>query len=399
MKVLVLASLAFSLTQFRGRLLDSMVGSGHEVVACAPEDDPEVEQALAAMGVRYQRIAMWRTNLNPFADLWTLVGLVRLIHREKPDVILAYTQKPIIYGGLAAQLVGHARFFAMVSGLGYVFSDSDQRRRHLLRAMVSRLYRLAVRKADAVFVFNRDDRAEMLRYGILHREHHVVQVPGSGVDIGRFAPTSLPEGAPVFLLVARMLRDKGVPEFVEAARQLRARYPDLRMQLLGPLDVNPARITPEQLDAWVSEGIVEYLGETRDVTPYIAAATVYVLPSRYREGLPRTILEAMAMGRPIITTDTPGCRETVVPGDNGFLVPVREPAALADAMMRFIQEPGLAHRMGRRSRELVEERFDVARVNAILLAEMGLRGSREPSATIDPLADVELDSFAASGDR
>lgn len=399
MKVVVLASLAFSLTQFRGALLASMVREGHEVVACAPEEDPEVERVLAAMGVRYQRIAMWRTNVNPFADLWTLAGLIRLIQREKPHVILAYTQKPIIYGGIAAQLVGTARFFAMVSGLGYVFSADGQGGRRLLRAMVSRLYRFGIRKADAVFVFNGDDRAEMLKHGILRQDHHVVQVPGSGVDISRFAPTPLPQGAPVFLLIARLLREKGVPEYVEAARRLRAQYPELRMQILGPLDPNPSRITPEQLAAWVAEGAVEYLGATRDVTPYIAAATVYVLPSCYREGLPRTILEAMAMGRPIITTDSPGCREPVVPGDNGFLVPVHEPAALAEAMMRFVRDPDLAPRMGRRSRELAEERFDVAKVNAILLAEMGLRDDHASTTATTPSTEVELLTLDAGAEQ
>jgi glycosyltransferase involved in cell wall biosynthesis len=200
----------------------------------------------------------------------------------------------------------------------------------------------------------------------------VVQVGGSGVDLARFASAPLPPGPPTFLLIARLLRDKGVVEYVEAARRVRKRRPDARFQLLGPLDPNPAAISRAELEAWVAEGAIEYLGETRDVRPYLAKATVYVLPSYYREGLPRSIVEAMAMGRPIITTDAPGCRETTVDGQNGYLVPSRDSAALAAAAMRFADDPALAHAMGRRSRQIAEARFDVNRINAALLAAMRL---------------------------
>lgn len=372
MKVAVLASLAFSLTHFRGALIRAMVQSGHDVVACAPDDDPEVEQALAAMGVRYRRTPMQRTGLNPMADLRTLASYMRLMREERPDVVLAYTQKPIIYGGIAARLAGSGRFFAMNSGLGHVFTDNGRMSRRLLRKLVVALYRPAVREAEAIFVFNRDDRAELLRHGIARPCQPILQVAGSGVDVSRFAATRVPSGPPIFLLIGRMLRDKGVPEFVEAARRLRARHPAARFQLLGPIEPNAAGIPGQQLAAWQAEGCIEYLGETRDVAPYLRAASVFVLPTAYREGLPRAILEAMAVGRAVVTTDAPGCRETVVPGENGFLVPVRDAQALGDAMERFILDPDMAHRMGRRSRQMVEATFDVRRVNAMLLAGMGL---------------------------
>ncbi len=374
MRILVLASLAYSLVNFRKALLAAMVEAGHEVVACAPEDDADVRETLAAMGIRYRRVAMQRANRNPIADLRTFAGYARLIREERPDIVLAYTQKPIIYGGMAAQIVGNARFYAMVSGLGYAFTHVDSTARRLFRAVVAMLYRLGVRKAERIFVFNSDDRGEMLAHGIVGRGHDVTQVPGSGIDVARFTACPVPEGPPVFLLIARLLRDKGLFEYVEAARRVRARHPDVRVQLLGPLDPNPAAVSQAELDEWVSGGVIEYLGETRDVTPYLADATVYVLPS-YREGLPRTVLEAMATGRAIITTDAPGCREPVTEGRNGFLVPVRDPGALAEAMLRFVENPAWAPAMGAESRRIAEECYDVHKVNAMLLTSMGLNGA------------------------
>ena len=377
MKVIVVASLAYSLINFRKTLLSDMVKAGREVIACAPENDAEVVEALAKIGVRYHRIPMERANTNPFGDLRTLMQLLLLFRADRPDVILAYTQKPIIYAGLASRLT-KSRYFAMVSGLGFVFSDAN--RSAALRALVAVLYRLGIRKSRAVFVFNSDDRAEMLHHHIVRPDHTVIQVPGSGVDTKHFASEPIPGGPPTFLLIARLLRDKGLAEFAQAAREVRATNPQARFQLLGPLDPNPSGIGLDELNAWQSEGCVEYLGETRDVVPYLRRSTVFVLPSYYREGLPRTILEAMAIGRPIITTDAPGCRETVIPGENGYLVPVRDAHALAQAMMHFVKDPNLAGRMGARSRELAEQRFAVERVNAILLRAMGL-DKREPPLT------------------
>jgi glycosyltransferase involved in cell wall biosynthesis len=229
-----------------------------------------------------------------------------------------------------------------------------------------------MRRAEAVIVFNPDDGNELKTRGIVRPGQPMIEVAGSGIDLSYYAKAPLPSGPPVFLLIARLLRQKGLLEYVEAARRLRAKHPGVRVQLLGPLDPNPSGIARAELDAWVREGAIEYLGETRDVRPYLAASIVYVLPSYYREGIPRTVLEAMATGRAIITTDAPGCRETVTPGENGFLVPVRDPAALASAMERFVIDRSLAARMGSQSREMAEARFDVHRVNQTLLMTMGL---------------------------
>jgi glycosyltransferase involved in cell wall biosynthesis len=374
-KIVVLASLAYSLTNFRGALLQAMVRAGHQVTACAPDENADTRAALAAMGIGFRTVRMQRTGSNPLADLQTLSDYVKLLRSERPDAVLAYTQKPIVYGGIAARILGGIRFHAMCSGLGHVFTDSGDHlrpRRRALRSVVSGLYRLAVARADTVFVFNSDDAAEMRRHGIVREGQRVIQVPGSGVDTRRFGFRPVPDGPPVFLLVARLLRDKGLFQFAEAARLLKAQWPDAKFRLLGPLDPNPSGVTLAELAAWNSSGGVEYLGETRDVTPFLADASVFVLPSFYREGLPRTILEALATGRAIITTDAPGCREPIEPGRNGFLVPVRDAPALAAAMARFLADPGLAARMGQRSREIAVERFDVDKVNALLLSSMAL---------------------------
>jgi glycosyltransferase involved in cell wall biosynthesis len=373
-RVVVLASHARSLTLFRGELLRAMVGGGHRVLAVAPGENAEVAAALAALGVRYRAVPMERASVDPLADLRTLVALVRLLREERADTLLAYTMKPIIYGGIAARLAGVPHRYAMVTGLGYVFTEDGRAscRRRLLQRVSGTLYRRALAGGKAVFVFNPDDGRELRQRGLLPRGPRLVHLAGgSGVDTRHYAAAPLPPGPPVFLLIARLLRDKGLLEYVEAARRLKARHPEARVQLLGPLDPNPTGIGRAEIEAWQREGAIEYLGETGDVRPYLAACGAYVLPS-YREGLPRSVLEAMATGRAIVTTDAPGCRETVVPGENGLIVPVRDPAALAAAMERLLVEPGLAERMGRRSRQMALERFDVHVVNRNLLREMGL---------------------------
>jgi len=385
MKIVVVASLAYSLVNFRGRLLAAMIAMGHSVLACAPDEDPETERQLQMMGVSYHRLPMERTGTNPFDDARTLAWLVGFLRREKPDVVLAYTQKPIVYAGAASRLAGQGRFYAMVSGLGHVFSDGGSPLGAPLRRAVSVLYRYALGRARAVFVFNGDDEGEMVRRGILRRDAVVVQVPGSGIDLSRYAQHPVPAGPPTFLLVARLLRNKGHFEFAEAARIVRARHPEVRFRLLGPPDPGEMGVDMATIAAWQAEGVIEYLGETRDVRPYLAAATVVVLPSWYREGLPRTLLEAMATGRAVITTDMPGCREPVIPGETGYLVPARDAEALAAAMIRFVDQPALAVTMGAAGRKLAEQHFAVERVNDILLRTMDLRADPPSSGFSAPI--------------
>lgn len=369
MKVAVFSSLAGSLINFRGRLIGDLIAAGYEVVACAPDVDEETLRALRSMGARFRRTPMARAGLNPFRDLQTLASYVELLLRERPGLVLAYTQKPIIYGGLAAR-VTRTPLFVIMSGLGYVFSEACDDRRWLRRG-VSALYRQAVRRARAIFVFNRDDPKFMVSHRIVDPEVPIVQVPGSGVDLQRFAYCPMPGGPPTFIMIGRLMRDKGVEEFVKAAARVREKVPDARFRLVGKAESdNPTGLSAEQVHAWVEGGIVEHVPECRDVRPHLAGAHVFVLPSYYREGLPRTLLEAIATGRPVITTDMPGCREPVVEGENGWLVPPRDPAALAAAMLRSVESWDRLQQMGNRARQIAEERFDVVAVNRLMMSAM-----------------------------
>lgn len=371
-KIAVVASLTFSLTNFRLQLLKRMIEAGHEVIAFAPEHDMEVLRRLEEVGIPFVQIPMARAGLNPLADLYTLYFLWRQFRRLKPDTILPYTMKPVIYGCLAGRLAGIRQRFPLITGLGYVFTEAKPTGRlAIVRRVSIWLYRLALDGAKKVFVYNEADADEIRQSRILRDPAVLTLIPGSGVDLDRYSRSDPPLRPLTFLLVARLLRDKGIVEYVEAARQLRRARPEIRVQLLGPFDPNPSGISKADVDGWVAEGVVDYLGETLDVRPFLAQCTVFVLPS-YREGMPRTILEAMATGRAIITTDAPGCRDTIIDGDNGFLVPPRDYPSLTKAMESFALEPELAIRMGQRSHELARERFDVHAVNRKLLGAMEL---------------------------
>ncbi|HLZ79770.1 MAG TPA: glycosyltransferase family 4 protein [Sphingomonas sp.] len=324
---------------------------------------------LAVWGTDFHRISMGRASINPLEDSRTRLALIRLFRDVWPDIILAYMQKPIVYAGLAHRWLGRGRFFAMVTGFGYVFSGAGCR--PWLRRIVTWLYCAALARATAVIVYNRDDRDELRRAGIVGDGHELVPIPGSGVDMAHFAEQPLPPGGPTFLVIARLLHDKGLREYVEAGEIVRRDYPDARFELVGPFDPNPAAVSAAELAEWQSRGALIYHGSTRDVRPYLASCSVFVLPS-HREGLPRTILEAMATGRAIITTDAPGCRETVCAGENGVLVPVGDAPALAAARMRFCREPALAERMGVMSRRIARRRFAVEAINRVLMATLGL---------------------------
>jgi glycosyltransferase involved in cell wall biosynthesis len=292
-----------------------------------------------------------RSGLNPFADLRLLLQYRGLLRRFAPAAFLGFTIKPNIYGCIAARVAG-VPAIANVSGLGTVFLKSG-----LLEKLVVPMYRYALGGADRVFFQNPDDRELFVRKGIVRGEQTRL-IPGSGIDTSLYAPAALPDGPPTFLLIARLLGDKGVREFVEAARALRDELPGARFQLLGPLDGhNRTSIPRAELDEWLARGAVEYLGGTDDVRPFIAEATAVVLPS-YREGLPRSLLEGAAMARPLIATDVPGCRELVEDGVNGFLCEPRDPASLAEAMSKLASlSPEARRRMGQAARTMVEDRY------------------------------------------
>lgn len=373
-KIVIISQYSPSLINFRGDLIRAMVELGHKVICLGPEAG--FEQPLQELGADYRQIPLHRTGLNPLKDVKTLFSLRKVLKEIKPDIVFSYTVKPIVYGSIAAHMAGVRRMYALISGLGYVFIGQTFKQR-LLTQIVAFLYRRGLKYNQVVFFQNPDDLHLFVSKSIVPKTAKPVLVNGSGVNIEKFA-FAPPKLSPVtFLLIARLIKDKGILEYVESARLLKQKYPAAKFQLLGPLDINPAAITQEQLERWTKEGIIEYLGKTNDVRPYIADASVFVLPSFYREGTPRSVLEAMSMGRPIITTDAPGCRETVIDGKNGFLVPVKDVDALKSAMEKFILEPDLISQMGKQSRVIAEEKYDVRKVNRAILQEMGLLPGKE----------------------
>ncbi len=367
-KVLIVAGYGNSLVWFRRDLIAGWLERGLRVIATAP--GREAEEQLREMGVDYREIPLSRTGLNPLKDLKLFFSLLVLIRKEKPDYIFTYTVKPVVYTSLAAYFYRGTEIYAMITGLGFVFTAGGAGNA-VLRKVVGVLYRLALRRARKVFFQNGDDRDLFLNLRLVDAEK-VVMVNGSGVNTKHFSPLPLPEGPPCFLLIARFLKEKGIREYVQAAAMVKKNYPETRFALIGWMHDNlPGAIGEDEVEAWKRESVVEIYGETADVRPFYGQSAVYVLPS-YREGTPRTVLEAMATGRPVITSDAPGCRETVVNGVTGYLVPVGDTMVLAATMERFILEPGLIEKMGAEGRKLAVKKFDVHSVNKTIYGAMGL---------------------------
>jgi len=372
-RVAIVINTSWNIWNFRRGLVKALQAAGHEVLAIAPPDDYS-GRLESELGCRYVPILMENKGTNPLKDAQLTRRFLAVYKRERPDVVLHFTIKPNIYGTLAARLAG-VPSINNVSGLGTVFLIEN-----LVSKVARGLYRLAFRFPHKVFFQNNDDRALFIRYGLI-KPARTGLVPGSGVDLTRFRALEPAEKTPdapfVFLMVARVLYEKGIVEYFEAARQVLAALGPgkVRFQLLGALDeaggVGVPRATFEQ---WLAEGHIDYLGTSDDVAAHIHQADCVVLPS-YREGTPKTLLEAAACGKPLVTTDVPGCRETVQNGSNGYLCQVRNAADLADKLLAITQLP-VARRaaMGAASRELAETRFDeqlVLREYLTAVAEAG----------------------------
>lgn len=378
-KFLIFSSYLPSILNFRGDLIAAIADRGYEIHILAPdlEQFSKDHDKLMDLSYHVHSVPMQRVGTNPVADIETVIAVLRLIHRIKPTFMLSYTIKPVIYGTLAAALAQVPNRHALITGLGYAFQDVEETsHRSILQKIVQKLYQRALSNASKVFFQNPDDLQLFKELKLLKSSTPAVVVNGSGVNMSKFDVMPLPHDdagyhKPSFLLIARLLNDKGIIEYVEAARKIKQKHPAVEFHLVGGLFDNPAAISQQQLDAWLEEGVFTYWGQVDDVRAAISECSVYVLPS-YREGTPRTVLEAMSMGRSIITTDAPGCRETVVDGENGFLVPVRDVDSLAQAMLRFIEQPELMLQMGQRSRKIVEEKYDVHKVNAYMISEMEL---------------------------
>jgi glycosyltransferase involved in cell wall biosynthesis len=357
--VLVIGNEPVLHTRFRGPLIQELLARGHRVTCAASGENVAVRQTLENWGASYIPVFLDRAGTNPLNEARAMTSFYRLIRRTRPDVFFGYTIKPVTYGLIAARLAGVPRRTGMLSGLGYSFTDGRE------SSVVGRIAKLLLKRSlafsDMTLFQNAEDRQTFLDAGLLPDIMRTGVVNGSGVDLEHYAPAPLPPGPMVFLMIARLLRDKGLLEYVEAARIVKRAAPDARFLLAGPLDPNPAGVRQSDVDGWIKEGVVEYLGELSDVRPALARSHVFVLPS-YREGTPRTVLEAMGMGRAIVTTDVPGCKETVRHGKNGLLVQVKNAQSLADGMLEIAGDRGRVEAMGAASLAYARERYEARAV-------------------------------------
>jgi glycosyltransferase involved in cell wall biosynthesis len=358
MKLVLVSRCAWTMYNFRRNIALSAQQDGYEVL-CVGAESSDYGSRLRELGLRFEAVPLSGRSVNPLRDISTLRALRSVFCRERPDIVHNFTIKPVIYGSIAASSAGVPTLINTITGLGQVFSEEGN---VLVRWVVEWLYRLSLPKGNHTFFQNSHDAAVFQRMGWFSGLRHSI-VAGSGVDTAlfdpaRFAARDTKRGT-TFLMVARLLREKGVIEFCEAARQVRGTYPDCRFRLVGGPDLqSSSSVSCAELRQFVESGDIEWVGAVDNVTDYLAEADVVVLPSYYREGIPRSLLEAGAMGKAIITTDWPGCRDAIVPGETGLLVAPRDRGALVSAMVTLLTEPGTIRRMGSAGQRFVRERFD-----------------------------------------
>ncbi|MFA0087036.1 glycosyltransferase family 4 protein [Vibrio sp. 10N.261.51.F12] len=369
-KFVLIASFPGSILSFRGALITAIQKEGYEVHVIAPHMELELLNGLEVESVVVHQIELQRTGLNPLKDLASLFSIATLLNKIKPEKVLSYTIKPVIYGSIAAKLANVPSIYSLITGLGYAFTGEATGKRKIIQKVLHGMYKVALSTNKQVFFQNSDDKALFKKLGLSPKTLNPTVVNGSGVDVCSFSTAPFSDTCD-FLLIARLLGDKGVREYAQAAKQLKLSHPQATCRLVGWIDDNPDAIKQTELDEWVDGGYIDFLGRKCDVKPAIEQCNVYVLPS-YREGTPRTVLEAMAMGRPIITTDAPGCRETVKDGENGYLVPVQNSDAIYKCMVEFVENKELIIKMGAKSRQMAEQKFDVHNVNHKMLATMDM---------------------------
>lgn len=352
--IALVANTLWSVYNFRRGLINSFIGNGHKVTIIAPIDD--YAKRLEELGCSVVNIHIASQGMNPFTDLVLILKLKKIYSQINPDFIFHYTIKPNIYGSIAAWL-SNKKSIAVTTGLGFVFNKSS-----FLTKVISQLYSFSFNFPKEVWFLNEDDKAVFISKKII-KEYKSFVLDGEGVDTQYFYPvdsTKHSDDSVTFLLVARMLWDKGVGIYVEAASKLKVQFPNAKFQLLGACDVeNPSAIPKDVIDSWNKEGVIEYLGVTSDVRQIVSQADCVVLPSYYREGIPRTLMEAASMGKPLVTTDNVGCRNVVIEGVTGYLCQVKNVDSLVDAMRNLIQlSPEARNEMGTKGREFMLRRFD-----------------------------------------
>lgn len=353
---------------FRGDLIKDILANGYDVLVTGPNQ--EGVERIEALGATFIEIPINKNGINPFADVLYCFRLFKIMKQKKVDAILGYTIKPVIYGSIAAWLAGVKNRTVMITGAGYLFASNSLKARMIKRVSFV-LYKVGLGKAHKVIFQNIDDLNEFVRNKLVKKEKCYV-VNGSGVNMNKYTPSSYPEILSFFFL-GRLIYAKGGMDFVKAAKIVKRKYPKARFMILGKLEKElPNAITADDLMPYVNDGTVELFPETDNVSQYYAMSSVFVLPTAYREGTPRVILEALASARAIITTFTPGCKETVVDGVNGFFVPIHNPEVLAEKMIYFIEHPNDVARMGAASLELCKKKYEINIINKRMLEIINL---------------------------
>lgn len=356
--IVIFTTYAFSLTQFRANLIKELILRSHRVHAIAPDITPEIEEELTKLGAICHSTSFERTGTNIIKDLKASMHIYFLLKRIKPDCLLAYNIKPIIYGTVCGFFAGVNHRVAMIEGLGSVFADHDNNfsfKKWLKSFVVSMMYKVSLFMANKAVFLNQDDLKYFNDKSIISSTKATL-LGGIGVNLNEWVAKTPTQDPITFIMTARLLIEKGVEDYAAAARIVKAKYPKTRFILLGGLDLNPTSLKVEEVNKWVDEGIIEWPGHV-PVLDWLNLASVFVLPSYYREGVPRSSQEALAIGLPIITTNSVGCKETVIDGVNGYLVPIKNARILSEKMMQFIDNPHLIKEMGKESRELAELNF------------------------------------------
>jgi glycosyltransferase involved in cell wall biosynthesis len=368
MKIAVLSSHTSSLFWFRMDMMKDFIKKGHSVIALGSEPEAEWKKKFEKYNIDYRQLYVERNGMNPLKDLKTLWSLYTFLKKERPDKVFAYQAKTVVYGSIAAKLNGVSEVYPLIAGLGSIFRGEGFKNK-IVKTIMKIEYWAACKCSKKVFFQNQDDKNEFIQNGLINDRKTVI-INGSGVDVQKFKPTQFPE-EPAFLFIGRLIKDKGIIEYLEACKEVKAKHPEVRCLLVGSFDSNPSALKPDELKPYIESGVIEYFGEQSDVRPYISQCSTYLLPS-YHEGTPKTVLEAMAMGRSIITSDAPGCRETVIEGLNGYLVKVKDIKGLTNKMEYLISNQEISQNMGEESAKIAREKYDVKIINQSIMQVMGL---------------------------
>ena len=375
-KIIIIGTIASSLYTFRKDLILSLLAKGYTVYAFTSDSDETELAKIAQLGAIPTHYKLSRGGLNPYEDLSNTISLYQKIKKLQPDIVLSYFVKPVIYGTLAAKFARVPKKIAMIEGLGFAFTEQPEgysKKAKIVQRVQVALFKLALPLADKIIFLNPDDVRDLLyKHSIPVRDYEVLG--GIGLKLADYPhqPVNPKNHETNFLFIGRLLKEKGIFDFIEAAKIVKQRYPNTKFTVLGNIDAdNPGALHSEQVQELVVTGLIDYPGQVSNVVDWIANSDVFVLPS-YREGVPRSTQEAMAVGRAIITTDVPGCRETVIDGKNGFIVPKWNPQALAEKMIYLIENPKKIAEMGEESYKIAQEKFDAHKVNERLLKILGV---------------------------